>query len=424
MSDHIHDLAPARLILANARMLYEKYDVGRPNPFNVFTVLRSPSDEVNLHSRFLHALLDHREPGRDKERRNLKDFLETVLPKKIFYNIHKTEIQREKDNIDLLIINKADPPWVVVIENKIWAGDRPRQLEGYHESVSPGIDEANIHILYLTPYGHEASEDSARSIKYKPISYKYDILPWLEACQRRAVNNPPLRESLAQYMEVVRGLTGLNIGAEYMEKLKDLCLEKDNFVLVSHLSEAHKKACIHLVMKMWGHIKEAMENEFNGVLETGPDPRISCVSGNGDVVEEKIENAITRGNNIRWHGLYYPLSLDKDNPTAPSLGVELESRALWYGIRCKEEDFKTKFDAIRKSLKEEGCEQVSHWGWWPWADNAFKKLKIDYLKIGEDPEQWLWLKNEDNVKKCAEEIAKELKYIWGKLPDDLKYDRE
>ena len=428
MSDYANDLiVRARSILGKAAVLYEKYNVGRPDPFNVFTVLRSRSDEVNLHSRFLHALLDHREPGKEQERRDLKDFLEIVVKVKNF-DIRDAKVQREKDNIDLLIINKVKTPWVVVIENKIWAGDQPRQLKRYHESVSPGIDEANIHILYLTPYGHEASEDSAGDVEYKPVSYE-DLLPWLETCQRRAVNNPPLRESLAQYMEVVRGLTGLNIGAEYMEKLKYLCLEKDNFVLVSHLSKAHEEACLHLVMKMWEEIKKAMENEFKGtgIGEIGPsfrDTRISCVSENGSLDKTKIKKAIFR-KNIQWHGLYYPLnknnSSDKDL-TAPSLGIELESRALWYGIRCKEEDFKTKFDAIRERLKEEGGEQVSQWGWWPWADNAFKKLGLDdkSLIIGEGPEQWLRLNNQDNVKKCAEEIAKKLKCIWEKLPDELK----
>ena len=278
MSNHAHDPARARLILAKARTLYEQYDVGRPDPFNVFTVLRSRSDEVNLHSRFLHALLDHREPDRDKDRQNLKDFLETVVKVEDF-DICKAKVEREKDNIDLLITN---PSRAIVIENKIWAGDQPEQLKRYYHSVSgiPGIDKANIHIFYLTPDGREASEDSAGDVEYKPVSYK-DLLPWLEACQRRAVNNPPLRESLAQYMEVVRGLTGLNIGVEYMEKLESLCLEENNLLLVHHLNEAHKKACFHLVVKMWEEIKKAMESEFNEVLETRLPDQLCFGKGKG-----------------------------------------------------------------------------------------------------------------------------------------------
>ena len=50
-----------RLLLEKAGRLYEIHEAGRQEPFNVFSVLRSQHDEVNLHSRFLHALLDYRQ---------------------------------------------------------------------------------------------------------------------------------------------------------------------------------------------------------------------------------------------------------------------------------------------------------------------------------------------------------------------------
>lgn len=422
------------MILANARTLYEKYDAGRPDPFNVFTVLRSRSDEVNLHSRFLRALLDHREPGREKTRQNLKDFLERLavesdVSKIKDYDIRNAEVQREKYNIDLLIINRtASPQWAVVVENKIWADDQPQQLKRYYDSVSriPGIDEDNIHIFYLTPYGHEASEDSGEGTGYQPISYKDDIRSWLEACQRRAVNNPALRESLAQYIEVVRGLTGQNIDEEYMEELKDLCLEEKNLVLVSHLNKAHEKACIHLVKKMWEHIKEAMEIKFEetGILEIGPDPRRSCVSENGDVDEAKIKKK-QRSGIIEQHGLFYQLRKSdvsvQNNP--PSLAVKLEDGSLRYGVSCKRENFEKEFEAIKERLRgESGIDTISQWGWWPWGRDVSDKLGIANLRIGERPEQWLRLKDEGLVKECAQEIAEELKCISKKLPECLTQD--
>ena len=51
MSDR-HRLLMAQNLLKEAARLYEKHEAGRPEPFNVFSVLRSESDEVNLHSRF------------------------------------------------------------------------------------------------------------------------------------------------------------------------------------------------------------------------------------------------------------------------------------------------------------------------------------------------------------------------------------
>ena len=57
-----------RLLLEKAARLHDRHEAGRREPFNVFSVLRSEHDEVNLHSRFLAALLDHRQsPGQSRE---------------------------------------------------------------------------------------------------------------------------------------------------------------------------------------------------------------------------------------------------------------------------------------------------------------------------------------------------------------------
>ena len=51
-----------RLLMEQVARLYDKYEAGRPQPFNIFSALHRESDEVNLHSRFLHALLDYKRP--------------------------------------------------------------------------------------------------------------------------------------------------------------------------------------------------------------------------------------------------------------------------------------------------------------------------------------------------------------------------
>ena len=66
-----------RLLLEKAGRLYERHEAGRRETFNVFSVLRSEHDEVNLHSRFLAALLDYRK-SHDGPRENLADFLCSV----------------------------------------------------------------------------------------------------------------------------------------------------------------------------------------------------------------------------------------------------------------------------------------------------------------------------------------------------------
>ena len=127
MSDR-HRLLMARNLLKEAARLYEKHEAGRPEPFNVFSVLHSESDEVNLHSRFLHALLDYQKPEQEI-RENLADFLQHVGIKD--FEQSNVKVERERYNIDILITND-DKKEAVVIENKIWAGDQPEQLQRYH----------------------------------------------------------------------------------------------------------------------------------------------------------------------------------------------------------------------------------------------------------------------------------------------------
>ncbi len=156
-------------LLAKAAQLYKKHEAGRQEPFNVFSVLHKETDEVNLHSRFLHALLNYRKPG-NEARENLEDFLQSVAEKD--FTQSGVRVERERDYIDILITN-ADKQ-AVVIENKIWARDQPKQLQGYYEKlVEKGYGD--IYLLYLTLHGHDPSEDSAGNLDYTLISYKDDL---------------------------------------------------------------------------------------------------------------------------------------------------------------------------------------------------------------------------------------------------------
>ena len=181
-----------RLLLSEAARLYEKHEAGRPDPFNVFSVLRKETDEVHLHSRFLHALLNYR-PSPDNTRKNLADFLRSVVHIDNF-DPDRATVCREKNYIDILIRDPSSMQ-AVVIENKIEAGDQPQQLQRYAKEMKR--QGYTPHLLYLTLYGHSPSEDSAGDLEYECISYKKDLPSWLKRCQKRSYDEPSLRESVA-----------------------------------------------------------------------------------------------------------------------------------------------------------------------------------------------------------------------------------
>ena len=153
-----------QLLLAQVGRLYERHEAGRRGrqQFNIFTVLRSSTDEVNLHSRFLHALLDHRS-ARHGDQENLRDFLDNVAKVNEF-PLEGAMVGREIDNIDLLIANDKRKS-AVIIENKIWAPDRERQLQRYWEKL---VDRKYDPAAIPPPVPHAVRQPALRTEHRQP----------------------------------------------------------------------------------------------------------------------------------------------------------------------------------------------------------------------------------------------------------------
>ena len=300
-----------RLLLEKAARLHDRHEAGRREPFNVFSVLRSEHDEVNLHSRFLAALLDHRQsPGQSRE--NLADFLHRLDIGDFDHD--GASVKREWNNIDILVCDRSSMQ-AVIIENKIWAADQPRQLARYAGQMK----EYACHVLYLTPDGREASEDSADDIQYRCISYKNDLVPWLRECQKRAYDEPTLRESVAQYLRLIGKLTGTDFSEAYMENLKELCLRDGNLVLVHDLGEAMVEAKISLLRNLWQEIDCRLREEI---------PDLPDKSEDSDITEDRIRDFVKKKSNYNHHGLYFGLDQHA------TLHVAVDNR-IYFGVYCE-----------------------------------------------------------------------------------------
>ena len=380
-----------RLLLSRAATYYETHKAGRPEPFNVFSVLRSESDEVNLHSRFLHALLNYRKPG-EKTRANLTDFLQQVGIKD--FESRNVKVERELHNIDILITNN-DTKHAVVIENKIWAGDQHEQIMRYHQTLKKQKVYSRIYLLYLTPDGRDPSEDSVGDLECTAISYKYDLQPWLRRCQRRAYDEPGLRESVAQYLQLVQKLTGTDFKEEYMKELKELCLEKNNLILVHDLNEAiiDAKAC--LLAKLWDEIDCALKEQISARLSKYKDGENVAYS----VSDERIKRFLTNQRGT-YHGLYYSFGSG-----AASLGAEAGNGVgLIFGIRCHKDrrEERSKLDEALKAMKV-GRKSSDWWPLFQWDDLNLRNSSPQHLTL---------LLSEAGRKEHAKKIAQGLKPFW------------
>ena len=385
MNDERSRQEDAEALLKDAAILYERYEAGRPEPFNIFTTVRSESDEVNLHSRFLVALLNHRKPGEER-RANLEDFINQKSKLVPWTFAHDgAKVERERHYIDILITN--DHGQALAIENKIHAVDQHQQLERYHDEL-PKQGYKNIHILYLTIDGNEPSKDSIGSLdkgKYASIAYK-DILHWLERCQKRAYDEPALRESVAQYSRLIKKMTGMDQRSEHMKELKELCLRDNNLLIAHHLANALPHAKASLMHDMWEKIKSVLEeNSF-----TDPIKELS------DISEDRIKKAIiyTSGPLAGWFGLYYSFGHEP-----ASLGIEAH-RELGFivGVRCNKE-YKEKYDEIKNKLENKFGMGDKRPDLWPWCCI----LRGD--GTGLNPDDIATLSDEKKRKKLSEDIA-------------------
>lgn len=373
MSDNYHNY---QLLLAKAAQLYYKYDAGRSEPFNVFSVLHKEDDEVNLHSRFLHALLDYRKPG-DDARENLKDFLDHVGVED--FELCDVNVEREYYDIDILIIN-ADKK-AIIIENKIKAKDQQEQLKRYYKILKE-LGYSDIHLLYLTLDGRDPSYNSVGDLDCKLISYE-ELIPWLERCQKRAYDEPELRESLIQYLLLVRKLTGTDFRRKYMNELKKLCLEDNNFVLIRELNDAMGEAGTEL---LWDEIESELRLEIPDL----PD----------------------KGKEHSSKGLCYRLS----EATSLKVGVGVypnDHNRIWFGVVCSKEKYKDKYNMLKNALKDvsDGETDNEHPRWWITG----KTLNINKPDFGllSDKE-----KRRKYAKETAQEILKKgLKEVWEILED-------
>jgi len=183
--------------------------------FNVFRALKIENMEIR-HSNVLGWLLDPSEShglGDIILRRVLSNTLllsdktiDHISPAQVelmdFYDI---EVRREWKNIDLLVIDRINKI-VILIENKIHAGESKGQLAKYKKAVNEEFASYSIVPIFLTLTGYENNDNEADDY----ITYSYvELLSVLEKIfnQRQFQLAEPVAVFVKHYMETLRRLT-------------------------------------------------------------------------------------------------------------------------------------------------------------------------------------------------------------------------
>ena len=272
----------------------------------------------------------------------------------------------------------------IAIENKINAEDRYEQLWRYYNTLKErSYLHRNIHLIYLTLDGRDPSPYSIGDLdpeKVTTVSYE-DLIPWLECCQKRAYDEPKLRESVAQYLQLVQKLTRTDSRGKYMENLRNLLSQDNNFVLVHDLYEAIDKAKVVLSKKLWDEIGSELRSEIPDLPARDRSAKELC----------------------------YPLS------KATGIEVGTESDRIWFGVYCSREAYKDKYDELKKALEVVSGSSSRTNNWYPWYRYANAYLDLN------NPDHFKLLANDKDrqkyAKKTAQGVAQGLKELLEVLED-------
>ena len=228
--------------------------------FNIFQILGVATSEVRLHSAFLAELL---KPcaSHGMGAKFLSSFLDTIIRREnvlfefdvdsakvyVEYNVGKiSDDYTEGGRIDLLVQDKNMQ--TIIIENKIYAGDQLCQMFRYNQFAKKKLHLADnqLRLLYLTLNGDEPSKDSLNDdvFKYYRISYRDNILPWLECCLSIAALKPMVRETIFQYINNLKNILSI-METSNNEKFLDILTSEDNaetaLTILANAGEIHNR---------------------------------------------------------------------------------------------------------------------------------------------------------------------------------------
>lgn len=245
--------------------------------FNLFTILKMETAEVKTHSRFLAELLNpHGSHAQgDKFLVLFIDYLNNLQNEfgasflhddiKLSGKHTKVEIERyigrktvtEGGRLD---ISLSDDHNIVVIENKIHAVEGDKQMLRYSNFAS--LAKRNVHVFFLTLWGYE-SQTAEEKLKVYPISYKKHILEWLETCKKEAVDLPVLRESITQYVNLIKKLTHQTTNKKMETDIQTLILKnaKEAALIADNYAQTLLNLSDVVISSVYSNLKDYLDNK-------------------------------------------------------------------------------------------------------------------------------------------------------------------
>ena len=281
-----------QLLSEATKYLNEEYapKIRKGEKFNLFKTINVTTDEVRLHSRFLAELLNpagthgqesfflnkfknHIQPALEKGKKNNvlhKNLVasDSIFSEKAVVKIEYTpseKLESETNSRLDILIESSDRKKAIIIENKIYADEQPTQLKRYKQFGETKYGSGNFILFYLTLDGeisqHESIDNLASGTDYYCLSYKQEIITFLNSCLSELSDATHLRVIIEHYIDLIKDLT---MKEDVHEKIIDLIINsKENYQSAQLISSQLKLAQNKIQKDFWIKLYKKIQVEFD-----------------------------------------------------------------------------------------------------------------------------------------------------------------
>lgn len=246
-------MAETSKLLENISILRNKLKLDQNSNgsnFNLFKIIDLTTDEVRLHSQIIAELLNPK-GSHGQGPKFLEKFIKSTGTQGILQDLEKVNVVVEFSigpvtsttggRIDILLRDQMNN--LLIIENKIYAGDQENQLLRYFNfAKSIEVKGGHFAIIYLTLFEKAASDYSLGNTlthdDYISISYQQTIIDWLESCIKSISNVPNVSVGIDHYLKLIKHLTYQDYSMEFQNNIiKEILKDASSFKAAEDISQ-------------------------------------------------------------------------------------------------------------------------------------------------------------------------------------------
>ena len=372
--------------------------------FNIFTITEREDFEESTHCRFLYELLYPK--GRHYQndlflRLFFSDVLKEEYPSSYVHVDREKKLTKGGRNYGRLDLYIAASEKLYIIEVKIHAGEQPDQITRYCKWAEKSGKKYQAYFLTLD--GYEPSSAGNYKSKIITLSFKDNIIDWLDHCKCKVSKTVALREAIEQYKQLLIKLTGK--GDEDMKELKKLV--SSNIQVADEIAKQLPEIKGKMMERVFDDVKKYIDATYG----------LECI----DICyKDKCKKYYTSENGGARPGVAYRLD-NEQNAYCAALRIEVYEN-LYFGGQIyfkngeKWEQIKGKsecpelFSKLKDKHKFLSGKDDSDFFWWRYLEVDGKNLNFK-----NHEQNYFQLYDKDGYEKAIKEILEQIDDVMAEL---------